>query len=319
MVELPRLIAAAFPKQRVARYEVLGGGLINTNLKIHCADDSTPVVLRIYRDGPGACAKEIAVHNLICRDVPVAEIIRAEPDGVDGSPSFAVLEYVEGLTFQQLKRTNNLEAISQASASAGETLAQIGQFQFSAPGELLVKQPSVELIVGRKFIEGADPIPRILDRFLASPVFQKRADADLLKRLHNFVWSYAFLLPQVETECSLVHNDYGNRNILVREDKGRWRVGAILDWELAISGSPLLDVGHFLRYERPGSPLREPHFSRAFVEHGGHLPDNWQLIVKLIDLTALVECLTQDDLPSAVEKELFELIHTTLNPGTSPQ
>jgi fructokinase len=91
-----------------------------------------------------------------------------------------------------------------------------------------------------------------------------------------------------------------------------WAVAAILDWELAFSGSPLLDVGHFLRYELDATPLREPYFSRAFVEHGGHLPDNWRLVVKLIDLTGLVECLTHDELPSDVEAELFALIDATL-------
>ena len=91
-----------------------------------------------------------------------------------------------------------------------------------------------------------------------------------------------------------------------------WAVAAILDWEMAFSGSPLLDVGHFLRYELDTTPLREPYFSTAFVEHGGHLPDNWKQVVKLIDLTGLVECLTHDELPSDVEAELFALIDATL-------
>lgn len=78
-------------------------------------------------------------------------------------------------------------------------------------------------------------------------------------------------------------------------------------------------MGHFLRYEPADQHLREPHFSRAFVEHGGQLPDNWQQVVKLIDLTGLVECLTHDDLPADVQKELFELIAATLNPGTGAE
>ena len=75
-------------------------------------------------------------------------------------------------------------------------------------------------------------------------------------------------------------------------------------------------MGHFLRYEQHSRPLREPYFSRVFVEHGGHLPDNWQLIVKLVDLTGLVECLTHQDLPADVETELLELINSTLAIGT---
>ena len=306
--DVKRLVAATFPNRKVATTELLSGGLINTNLKICFESDYSPVVLRLYRGGPAACEKEIAVHNLIRRHVPVPEILHAE-----SKRAFAFLEYIEGITFQQLKRTRDLKAIQQASASIGQTLAAIGEFRFSAPGTLMAREAS--LVVGKKFIEGPDPIPRILDRFLASTAFQRRAGTKLIDQLHNFVWSYAPILPSLQTDCSLVHNDFGNRNILVREVNGVWAVAAILDWELAFSGSPLLDVGHFLRYELDATPLREPHFSRAFVEHGGHLPDNWKSIVKLIDLTGIVECLTHDELPGDVEAELFALINTTLSMG----
>ena len=254
MLDVPRLIATAFPKRRVAGYEALAGGLINTNLKVHFEGDYHPVVLRIYRDGPTACAKEIAIHDLIHRDVPVARIIHAEPNGIDGSPTYALLEYIEGLTFQQLKRTNDLTAISQAAAEVGATLARIGRLQFPSQDQ--------------------------------------------------------------QSESSLVHNDFGNRNIMVREANGRWQVAAILDWEFASAGSPLVDVGHFLRYERPERPLREPFFSRAYVEHGGVLPDNWELLVKLIDLTDLAKCLEQPDLPDDVAAEVLELMRATLQIGT---
>ena len=320
MPNVQQLIAAAFPTRRIAGCEPLPGGLINSNFKIHFEGDFDPIVLRVYRDGPAACKKELAVYNLIKNTVPVAEILYADSGRLDGSPAFAVVEYVEGITFQQLKRTNDLAAIQQAATSAGKTLAAIGRFQFSAPGDLIVQkarrklteETTAELTIGDKFIDGPDPIPRLLDRFLASPVLQRRADTKLIDCLHNFIWSHASTLPLTNDDRSLVHNDFGNRNILVREENGTWRVAAVLDWELAFSGSPLLDVGHFLRYERNAQPLREPYFSRAFVEHGGRLPDNWQLIVKLIDLTGLVECLTHEQLPDDVEAELFDLIHSTL-------
>ncbi len=305
--EVKHLVATAFPNRKVAHTELLPGGLINTNLKIYFESDFNPVVLRLYRDGAAACEKEIAVHNLIHQHVPVPEILHSD---TMGSPAFAFVEYVEGLTFQQLKRTNNLKAIQQASTSIGKTLAAIGKFRFPAPGALLPSEAS--LVVGNKFIEGPDPIPRILDRFLASNTFQRRAGSKLVDQLHDFVWSCAPILPSLQTDCSLVHNDFGNRNILVREVNGVWTVAAVLDWEMAFSGSPLLDVGNFLRYELDAAPLCEPYFSRAFVEHGGRLPDNWKLVVKLIDLTGLVECLTHDGLPSDVEAELFALIDATL-------
>jgi fructokinase len=89
-------------------------------------------------------------------------------------------------------------------------------------------------------------------------------------------------------------------------------VAAIIDWEFAFSGSPLVDVGHFLRYERAACPLREPEFSLAFIENGGTLPNDWRKLVKLIDLTALCEMLTRDSLPEDVASEVVGLVRSTL-------
>ena len=79
-----------------------------------------------------------------------------------------------------------------------------------------------------------------------------------------------------------------------------------------MSGSPLLDVGNFQRYDSVTEPLSEPYFSRSFVEHGGELPDNWRRAVRVIDLTALVECLSHDYLPEDVVSEIMGLINATL-------
>lgn len=253
--------------------------------------------------------KESAVLELVHATVPVPRVIHVEPNGINGSRPFSILEFINGVTFQQLKRTKDLDAIHQAAASAGETLARIGSFQFPKPGRLEVDNG---LSVGARYVDGPDPIPRLLDSFLESEHLQQRMDAALQHRLHSLTWSWADRLREFDNDNHLVHCDFGNRNILVDCVEGRWQVAAVLDWEFALSGSPLLDVGHFLRYETEDKPLREPYFSRAFVEYGGYLPDDWRRISLVIDLTGLVECLTHDSLPDDVVDEILQLIKSTL-------
>lgn len=300
-----------FPARRVADVERLSGGLRNTNLKITFSAGEAPVVLRLYRGDADVCLKEIQTLRLVRQTVPVQELLHAGPNGIDGSRPFNILEFVEGCTFQQLELTNNVEAINQAAASVGETLAAIGRYRFEKPGHL-VETGDNNLAVGAPYIDGPDPIPRILESFLDNPTLQRRT-AGLSHRLHDFIWAWAPLLLDLTTDSFLVHCDFGNRNILVRERDGKWVVAAVLDWEFALSGSPLLDVGHFLRYEQVDAPLREPYFSRAFVEHGGTLPPKWREAARVIDLTALVELLTHQDLPDDIVSEVLELIHSTLD------
>ena len=310
---LRSLTKSLFPHLTIKYLTPLSGGLINTNIKVSFESNQAPIVFRLYRDGAQACRKEMALHKLIYESVPVAKILHVEPRGFENLPAFSVLEFIEGLTFQQLKRTKDTSAIHETAYSIGATLAAIRQFRFQKPGRLLVDETGETIDVGSPFLEGDDQVPRLLEAFLASPNCQQRLGNNLARRLHDFIWRWAKVIPDLNAQPSLVHNDFGNRNIMVCQKNGKWGVAAVLDWELAFSGSSLLDVGHFFRYEQDDAPFREPHFSRGFVENGGQLPDGWRDIVRVIDLTGLVECLTHDNLPLDVESELLELIENTLH------
>jgi len=306
-----RLVAQAFPQRRISNITELTGGRINTNLKLTFSTGEPPAVLRLHKKGSTTCTKETQVIELIKSTVPVPEVLYVDTEGFDGSGPFSIIEFVEGLTFQQLKRTGDLEAIHQAASSVGATLAAIGRYSFLKPGSLVVTNKN-QLEVGDPFTRTKDPMPEILDIFLESDLAQRRLGAELTRGLHDFVRVWAPSLPDITDVSQLVHSDFGNRNILVNEVNGEWEVAAVLDWEFAFSGSPLLDVGNFLRYDSAGQPLREPFFSRSFVEHGGELPDNWRQAVRVIDLTALVECLSHDYLPDDVVSEIIQLIKQTL-------
>jgi aminoglycoside phosphotransferase (APT) family kinase protein len=72
-----------------------------------------------------------------------------------------------------------------------------------------------------------------------------------------------------ESGAAILHSDYRLGNVMLAA-QGPGRVLAVLDWELATIGDPLLDVGYFLAsYPRPGEP-RTPteDFGLALLEHG---------------------------------------------------
>ncbi len=59
-------------------------------------------------------------------------------------------------------------------------------------------------------------------------------------------------------------------------------------------------------------PLLEPHFSTGHLRAGGALPDEWRRLARLVDLTALCESLTRDQLPAPVIADLVELVRATV-------
>jgi aminoglycoside phosphotransferase (APT) family kinase protein len=94
------------------------------------------LVLRIYEHDASLYQKELDLMRLVAGVVPVPEVIYAEPLGWDDLPPFRLTRWVEGITFRDLKRNGDAEAIAEAAQAAGEALAAIGRFQFPKPGWL---------------------------------------------------------------------------------------------------------------------------------------------------------------------------------------
>lgn len=61
-------------------------------------------------------------------------------------------------------------------------------------------------------------------------------------------------LPQ-QTETRFIHGDYGLYNLIIASDEAR--IAAVLDWEMATLGDPLIDLAHHLRawWDLPDSGL----------------------------------------------------------------
>ncbi len=304
---LERIVHTAFPRRRVVDLQPLADGLRNANFKLRLESEPEFIVLRIYEHDPSLCQKEIDLMRLLGSSVPVPQLIHAEPRASGDIPPFILTRYVEGISLRDLKRGGRADAIAEAAYSAGKTLAAIGRTRFSKPG-WLAPGPTVTATL----LEGADPMPRFVDLCLTSTNLQRRMSADFRDRTHAWIWSRAPQLRHLDDESSLVHGDFGKRNLLVNNITGRWMVVAVLDWEFAVSGSPLADLGHFLRYERAARPIAEPHFSEGYLHAGGKLPQGWRQLARLVDLTALIESLTHDQLPDSVVAELVELVRATV-------
>jgi fructokinase len=303
-----RMIHTALPRSRVLKAQPLAGGLRNACFKVHLNRPPTSLVLRIYRHDASLCQKEVDLIRVVGDSVPVPQIIHAEPGARDGLPPFLLSRYVDGISFRELARSGDRDAIAQAACSAGEALARIGQVTFGKCGWI-----SPGPAVTAPLLKGSDPMPRFVDLCLQSPNLQAHMPPDLRRRTSATIWSGAPQLAVLGREARLVHGDFNKRNLLVRPAATGWSVTAVLDWEFAVSGSPLGDIGNFLRYERASRPRAEPHFSAGYFRAGGRLPDDWRHLSRLVDLVALCELLTHDELPSKVVPEVLQLVRATID------
>src|SRR5579863_4971436 len=135
---LEQIVGTAFPGRSVVGVQHLSEGLRNANFKLQIqsihGSTSESVVLRIYEHDASLCRKEVDLLGLMRGSVPAPEVIHAEPDGWNDIPPFVLFRFVEGISFQEVKRNGDAAEIGEAAYAVGRTLAMIGRTTFPKPG-----------------------------------------------------------------------------------------------------------------------------------------------------------------------------------------
>jgi Ser/Thr protein kinase RdoA (MazF antagonist) len=299
--QLAGILAAAGLLDSVRCVELLAGGLVNTNYRLDLTGGET-LVLRLYNRDGSVCARESALLRLVSGHVPVPAVVHTEPNGFGTLPPLMLMTYIDGISLRALKATLPDEDLGPPARAVGQVLAKIHAFRFPKPGSL-----GSALKVGPWFAEPPDVVLKLIASLLP------RLEANLARRVDDFIDNMADRLGSFDAEACLVHSDYGSANVLLRRRSNRWEVAAVLDWEFAFSGCRLWDLGNLLRYERESRPRFEPQASRGYIEAGGELPDDWRVLGRAFDLVSLCEMLTRDGIPPDMAAEITGLIERTLS------
>lgn len=293
------LVRHALPGARVCGVDPLPGGFTNDMALLTArpagARGAERYVLRRYRPHGGrfprnTCAVEVAVlGRAAARTVPVAPVVAADPHGrVTGRPTL-LYRFMDGIPLSQVLADGLTDGgARELGRAVGAVLARIGRVRLPRPGGFddasLVPAP-----------DGTPPLgdlPGFVDRCLATAAGDgplNGSDAAVLRALAR---GGPRALAAVAGERSLVHCDFNPKNLLVERRAGRWEVAAVLDWELAFSGSPLFDVGNMLRFAHEYPPAFAPGFVDGFRAGSGRLPGDWPRISRTLDLFALADILT---------------------------
>jgi Ser/Thr protein kinase RdoA (MazF antagonist) len=131
-----------------------------------------------------------------------------------------------------------------------------------------------------------------LPAFVHEALFEGIAGERLGAKRRDALWTAveraAPLLGEVDGQYTLVHADYKRSNILLRQSAATWTVAAVLDWEFAFAGPPLIDVGLFLRAGKALPIGFREAFEAGYRDVGGELPLEWLRLSRLLDLLSQV-------------------------------
>lgn len=280
------LATDALPGRRIARSRTLAGGYRNHNLHL-VTDTGEQFVLRRFRHG-NTCAIEAALADRLAGVAPVAEVVAADPRGTAVGQPVMLSRFVPGVLLSDVLPTVDGDQARQLGHAVGATLAAIGTVTFARPG-FFVDTAALDP-------DGTEPtaaLPGFVERCLHNGNAHHQltpAEQDALRR---HAGHRAALLTALSGSRQLVHSDFNPKNLLASQHNGGWVITAVLDWEFALSSTPLIDIGNMLRFRHELPPTFTAGFTAGFADAGGDLPDNWNEVSQALDLFALADFLTR--------------------------
>ena len=261
------------------------GGLVNSISRV-----TTPAgdvyALRVYEELPHASAisrfvRETTLLTALADHLPVPRLVLTDASCARLEQPFVLYPWIVGVTLNECRRAHGPAVLQQLARQLGHTLAALAATHVRLAPELL----------GRLSV--ADEMNRAI-RLLESSLARDRLGHDTADALRRLVETDAASLITGD-DASLVHGDFGGRNVIVRaDDSGTWIVAGVVDWESATTGSALWDVGSLFRYARRYSTEFRAEFERGYGDGGGNLPHNWWHRSRVLDVTRVVTTLNDE-------------------------
>ncbi|MHB8575686.1 MAG: phosphotransferase family protein [Dehalococcoidia bacterium] len=128
------LLAPVFGARIIESIQPLSGGLANTNYRVQVAGTARPVVLRLYTRDRHACARDVALFELVAGGVPTPELLFADTAGDRFAHPYAIMTWIDGPPLAEALAAEPGAAFDLGQA-AGAALPAIGSHRFEQPGE----------------------------------------------------------------------------------------------------------------------------------------------------------------------------------------
>lgn len=259
----------------------LSGGYSNENYRV--SQGAHAYVARVCRHDGTAASVEAAVLKRLRRRVPVPNVVAFDPAPPDLGRPLMLTDWLPGVSLDTVEDSLGPGAIAAIGQDLGAMLARVHAIAFDRAGFF-----APGLTVARPLDPLADGWLGFMASCLGAPLAQTRLGPDRTQALRMLMEHFHPRLAWLEPAARLIHSDLNQKNILVAEERGQWRVTGILDWEFAFAGPPLVDFGNFLRFEDEQPAYAAP-LTAGYRAAGGTLPDDWRAMARFLDLAAMLD------------------------------
>lgn len=232
--------------------------------------------------------------------VPTPDLIYSDPLPERGAHPYSIWTFVDGTLLRELFDTLAPRELVDIAYRCGGVLAPLATCRFPVSGDF---GPDLQIV--HEYGAPSQLVPAEVHRSLFAGLAGKRLGNALRDALWTAVERTSSVLSEIDGAYALIHADYKRSNLLVTRTGATWSIAAVLDWEFACAGVPLIDFGIFLR---AGARLPDGFaeaFAAGYVDAGGSLPSDWLRYSRLLDLLSQMTFLDDPrDRPNVVEETI---------------
>ncbi len=293
------MVAKALPDKILLSHEEISGGCANLNIKINCANESQPLLLRVYLRDQDASYREQRLASLIKSTISIPEVYFI---GAVAGYRFAITQFKFGITLRDLLMEGDLQNIENTMFEVGRVLAKIHAYKFPQAGFFDTNLNINDTTNQSSYLEFAN-------KCLSHLTTIEKIGQENISKIDTYFTKYKDLFPDTK-DSNLVHGDFDPANILVDQYEREWKITAVLDWEFAFAGSTLQDIANMLRYAHKMPDIFTESFLKGLKAGGINLPPNWQISIHLLNLLSLLDFLIRcipNECPNQCA-DIYELI-----------
>ncbi len=277
----------------VTRLERLSGGYANTVYRAHAGGGTA--IIRLVHKGATAAQTEAAVLERVAGVVPAPRVLTADWASPETGGAIVLLEDLAGLPLAVIEDHLSPEEVTRIGWDLGASLAALHEVRFDGCGFFA---PDL------RFAQRLEPFRQSWLDYMRDCLNTERVRARLgagrHQRLTELVEAGAAVLAVLRPLGCLVHSDFNQKNLLVAEQNGRWRLSGIVDWEFAHAGAGVTDFGNLLRFE-PDQPPYRSGLIQSYRAAGGDPGTDWARQARFLDLAAMLSFLAApDDRPRTI-------------------
>jgi len=258
-------------------------GCRTTNYIVETNQAQKKYILKIFFSTEQSYKKEIKLLTKLKENqtIPVNKVYKISSNEIIQNREYAIYEYIEGKTIgQAISEGYVLEEI--LVRDVAKYLAKIHSYKFNKTG-FLDENLNIR--------EELPPLISWYENFMGDRA-QKRLGNNIIEKINSIVKKNKKILAQLDEDIRLVHGDFQGTNILVKDN----RLSGILDWEFAMAGHPLADIGQFFRYEEYFNKNLIQEFESEYNKNSSYkLIDDWYKVSKLRDLVNLIQLIDLEE------------------------